>query len=186
MSAIGVSFFCFYKNDTEIKVITKANASQEKEVGLPVLENEKQSEVVKIEKQTVSLKELEGTITNRYGIRDDIVRYIERNMPKGNPIIDTATFKFAAITNEIYYHTSEKDAMEKAQTQFIALQCLRKQMSMVEWDKFTDGINNMMNDTPERKKHTKDIDNKYFGWKIFTVKISDDEKLKIVCESGNY
>src|SRR4029077_5668630 len=70
------------------------------------------------------LRELEGHINKEYGIREDILRYIEKEIPPENEKAKKAAIKYAERMNFIYYHANQKEALEADPKEYLALRCL--------------------------------------------------------------
>ncbi len=138
------------------------------------------------ENRPPSLEKLAGHINKEYGIREDILRYIEREIPN-NEMAKKAAIKYAQRLNFIYYKATKEEAMKVIKQQWITLKCLRYALKTDKPLSITDGIDNLMNNTPERDKHIWDIDQSYFGWKaIGGFRSMSEEELKEICEAGNY
>ncbi len=72
-----------------------------------------------------SQKNLAGTITNQYGIRDDILEYIIDNIPPGNKLAMEAAIKFAAYNQRIYYgNLTQEEALKLANKEMLVRSCL--------------------------------------------------------------
>jgi len=132
------------------------------------------------------LRELEGHINKEYGIREDILRFIEKEIPPENAKAKKAAIRNAELSNFIYYHANQKEALEADQKEAITLDCLGYALPDQEWLKISRGINKLMRDTQERDEHMWDIDKRYFGWKILGNGGLTDKQVKVLCESGDY
>lgn len=133
----------------------------------------------------VSLNELQGYINKEYGIREDILRYIEREIPN-NEMAKKAAIKYAQKWNFIYYKATPEEAMKAAEQQFITLKCLRYALKTHEPLSITDGIDKLMRNTPERDKYMWDVSAKYFGLKIIGHDHINAEEIKKICETEVY
>jgi hypothetical protein len=133
----------------------------------------------------VSLKELEGHINKEYGIREDILRYIEKQIPN-NEMAKKVAIKYAQKWNFIYYKATPEEAIKEAAQQLIILDCLRYALKTDKPMAITKGIRMLMHNTPERDKYLWQISTKYFGRKIIEQDQISEEKLKNICETEKY
>lgn len=134
----------------------------------------------------ISMEELAGPINKEYNIREDILRYIEKEIPANNVIAKEAAIKYAQAEQFIYYKASQKEAIKTVSRQIIALKCLRYSIHTNEPKMVTRNIDKLMRNTPERDKHMWHIDETYFGWKVLGHEPITKAKLKEICETGNY
>lgn len=146
--------------------------------------------VPKIKKESLiqsenSKNNLEGCITNKYGIRDDIMEYIRSNPKINTKMAKKAVVKIAQYENKIYYHSKNpKEAMKWSRKEALALCCLDRALPE-EWVNISDSISNLMQNTQLRKQHILNIDEKYFSWKILGTGLNDSQEIER-CDSGNY
>ena len=131
------------------------------------------------------LKELEGHINKEYGIREDILRFIEREIPAENEKAKYAAIRYAQASNIIYYHASQTEVIKTANKKIIALNCLANCYEDDEWLKISRGISQLMHNTPLRDQHMWEIDKKFFGWKVVGNGVSTN-KLKEICDSKEF
>ncbi len=95
-----------------------------------------------------SRQQLIGTITNPFGIRDDILEYILLNIPESNTRATIAAIKMA------YYYQSEiglyndKKINELSNKAGAAISCLN--LPMASMDKFITGYGDLLRNTKER------------------------------------
>lgn len=134
----------------------------------------------------ISLDELAGHINKEYGIREDILRYIEKEIPRTNKQAFDAAIKLAADSHFIYYKATKEEALQRVKRTFIATHCFNQSLSRIEAHRIYQGINKMMRDTPEREQHIWHIDESYFGWKMVGFGNTSSDELKQMCETGNY
>lgn len=131
------------------------------------------------------LRELEGHINKEYGIREDILRFIEKEIPVENEKAKHAAIRYVKNSNFIYYHANQKEALKENSKQMITLECLSKIIP----DKYialTRQIDKLMRDTKERDSHLWDIDKRYFGWKVLNNGGLSTKQIDELCESGNF
>lgn len=133
----------------------------------------------------ISMEELAGNINKEYGIREDILRYIEKEIPPNNELAKKAAIKMSQKMQFIYYKASQEEALKAVKTQFIAHECLSKVLPD-SWIDISRGIDKLMRNTPERDKHMWHIDETYFGWKVLGTGISSTQKMNEICASGSY
>lgn len=130
-----------------------------------------------------SMAKLEGTITNKFGIRDDILEYIINTVPKDNRLVIKAALKMAKIRQTIYYENiSTDDAVKLADNDSLLTACLRIYTGNYGID---DGIDKRMRDNKDRDSHMWIIDRKFFSWKIIGSSLSVADE-KIACEKGDF
>lgn len=138
------------------------------------------------QKETMSsMQELEGEITNQYDIRNDILQFVEGNVPENNKNASEAAIKLAQYANKIYYHSfSSEEAMALSKKENIALACLDKALPK-GWLKISEGIGGLMRNTEAREKHMWEVSEKFLSWQVIGTGLNDrevDEKSK----SGNF
>jgi hypothetical protein len=131
------------------------------------------------------LRELEGHINKEYGIREDVLRFIEKEIPAENEKAKHAAIRYAETMNFIYYHANQKEALEAMSKEYLALRCLSLFLNDF-YIQFTKNIESIMRNTTERDEHMWDIDKRFFGWKVIKGHGLSDKKEKEVCESGDY
>lgn len=131
------------------------------------------------------LRELEGHINKEYGIREDILRYIEKEIPADNEKAKKAAIKYARRMNLVYYHANQKEALIESRNEIIALNCLSNSMPE-NWLQISRGITNLMRDTKERDEHIWDIAKRYFSWKILGNGGLSTKQLEELCKSGEF
>lgn len=133
----------------------------------------------------VSLEELAGHINKEYGIREDILRYIEKEIPADNEKAKKAAITLAQKMQFIYYKATQDEALEAAKIQSRALECLSHLLPQT-WLDISRDMEKLMRNTPERDNHMWDIDQRYFSWKVLGTGISSTEQMKEICKSGNF
>lgn len=149
--------------------------------------NEKQiPHLAKQELEPVKNKqELEGRIKNEYGIRDDVLRFIEQNVPADNKEAVTAAIKLAQYDNQTYYHSANaEEAVVWARKGMLALRCLRQALPKV-WVGVAEGMGKLMHNNSDRDKYMWDVDEKYFGWKVLGTGLTESGERK-KCEAGDF
>lgn len=136
---------------------------------------------------TISLKELAGHVNKEYGIREDILRYIEKEIPPNNEMAKKAAIKYAQASQFIYYKATQEEAIKAVTKKLISLDCLRYALKgdedPIAVPKY---IAKLMRNTPERDKHMWYIDEHYFGWKVLGYGDLSTEQILKMCENGDY
>lgn len=145
----------------------------------------KDDQKISIELTPEKKKELEGDINREYGIREDILRFIEKEIPTDNVKAKNAAIKYSKYSRTIYYEANEKEALELSKKESLALECLAKALPE-NWIKLSDGIQSLMRNTSERDKHMWDIDKKYFSWKVLGNGGLTTSEVKEKCAMENY
>jgi len=131
------------------------------------------------------LSELEGRIHNEYGIRDDVLRFIEIHIPPDNKEGLKAAIKYAQYENQIHYHAkTQEEALALDKKAWVALTCLGMALPNA-WDEVTTGAGKLLNDTPERREHIHEVDQRFFAWKSLGSDLTHAEE-EAKCKSGDY
>ena len=143
------------------------------------------AELKKEQTTTLNMKELEGSSRNEYGIRDDILRFIEVNVPQDNKKALAAAIKAAQYQNQVYYHsTNQKEAIEYFKKEMLAVNCFANALPN-DWIKIRKGIRDLMSNNAEREKHMWEVIDKYFTGKALGTGLNDFEEAE-KCKSGNF
>jgi hypothetical protein len=129
-----------------------------------------------------STSTLEGTITNSFGIRDDILEYIVKNIPENKESALRAAIKLAQNQNFIYYKLESEEALKLEDNNALLDGCLIIFLGNVN---ISMGIDSLMRNTPERDAHMWKIDREYFGWKVIGSGLSIADE-KAACLKGNF
>lgn len=133
-----------------------------------------------------SQAELVGTITNPFGIRDDILEYIIANVPSEPQYALKAAITLARNEQVIYYgKISESQALQLANENSLILICLLKYLGNDKWDSLTKNTEALLRNTKARDKHMCAIDTKVFGWKIIGSGLNGAE-IEKACEKGDF
>jgi hypothetical protein len=141
---------------------------------------------IPVASQKVSLEELAGYINKQYGIREDILRYIEKEIPPNNEKAQKAALKYAERSQFIYYKATQAEALEAYKEGSLALECLSYALPNRGWIDVSRGIEKLMRDTPERDKRMWYVDENYFGWKVLGSGNLSTKQKKRLCETGKY
>lgn len=150
--------------------------------------NFKSSQIFNDEKPILSaekLKELEGNINKEYGIREDILRLIEKEIPPLNETAKYAAIRYTQSLNFIYYHANQQEALNEASKHLIILECLSK-IIPDQYINITRKIDDSMRNTQERDDHHWMIDKNYFGWKVIGNGGLSSKKIDEICENRRY
>jgi len=134
----------------------------------------------------ISMKELAGKVNKEYGIREDILRYIEKEIPADNEKAKKAAFKYAQRMQFIYYQATQTEALKAFKEGSLALECLSYSLPDRGWIDVSRGIEKLMRNTPERDKHMWSIAENYFSWKVLGGAELTTLQKKELCESGRY
>ena len=133
-----------------------------------------------------SIQRLQGRITNLFGIRDDVLEFIIKNVPNDNEKAKIAAIKLAQSDYKIYYgNVSQVNALLLANHSVLIGYCLMKYLPNNEDLKITRGIEKIMMDTKERNQYMWAIDRKYFSWKVIGSGLSIADE-NIACEQGDF
>jgi hypothetical protein len=131
---------------------------------------------------------LQGEMNSNYGVREDIVAYIQRTIPRNNLIAMRAALTIARQENILYYEASNSDQAAKAvQKISTANECLRLAFdNKVSSYLLYKHIENMMENTRERRNHIWDVNKKFFANNHYQFKTYNDDELKQICQKGDY
>ena len=136
-----------------------------------------------------SMMQLQGIITNPFGIRDDILEYILANTPRDKPLILKAIIKSAQDNQKIYYGgVSESEALSLTDNDALLTTCIAIYTGsniLRENYKLGDGVDKLMRNTDARNAHMWYIDRKYFSWKVIGSGLSVADE-KIACKKGEF
>jgi hypothetical protein len=182
--AIGVVGYLWVKHSHTDKPVVKHNWNNE----IPrVLHNagyvaELEESAPKLINLSESLDELRGSITNPFGIRDDILEYIMTNIPKDNESAIRAAIKMMQYMQSIYFdNPTQEEALSLNAKYSLANHCslvyLNRNEPLAIW--------RVMRNTDARDKYMWDIDRKYFSWKVLGTGLTIDDE-DIACEKGEF
>lgn len=133
-----------------------------------------------------SQQELIGTITNPFGIRDDVLDYILTNIPESNILVRKAAIKLYEIKTNIYFNSNPESAQKLAGLESLMYLCLFKELDAAKIDiKITDQIYHQFADTDKRKLYIDKIDTEYFAWKMIGSGLDSNAENKF-CDAGQY
>lgn len=132
-----------------------------------------------------SMAKLEGTITNKFGIRDDILEYIINTVPKDNPKLLEAVIRDANYTNMSYYAATDDERLLISKKWALAGICVTLFSKGNEYIEISRHIDGMMRDTTERDKYMWDSDRRLFSWKVIGSGLSVIDE-RIACEKGDF
>lgn len=129
----------------------------------------------KLKNNPESLQELQGKITNQFGIRDDILEYIlSLNLDERN---NYSALKIAQTDTYIYFVAKNKtDALIYSKYYGLSLTCLS--IYYPQWLKISRHIDSMMRDTKSRDKRMWWVDNNYFSYQVIGtgLSVADENK----------
>lgn len=129
-----------------------------------------------------SQQELIGTITNPFGIRDDILM-LTLSIPESTPQLRVAIIKYSQIINKMYYENINIEARLKLANQLsLSLTCARIAEGGYYW---ITQVNDMMRDTAERSLHLNKMDSTVFSWHVIGSGLSINEEIAR-CKNGSY
>lgn len=137
-------------------------------------------------KANESRSELEGKITNPFGIRDDILEYIIKTVPVNNESALRAAIKLNQDDQQIYYgDLTEDQAMKLVDNQALILTCLIKYLPNNADVILGRGIDSLMRNTKARDGHLWAVDRKYFSWKVIGsgLSVADEDN---ACAKGEF
>jgi hypothetical protein len=139
-----------------------------------------------------SLEELRGTITNPFGIRDDILEYIVKNIPSNNESAVRAAIKVAQYDQMIYFgNLTESEAINIHAKNVLAFTCLSNYLDVsprkndVNSVRKAGKVEDVMFNTKSRVDHEWYVDRKYFSWKVLGTGLTVADE-KIACERGEF
>ena len=136
----------------------------------------------KLKNNPESLQELQGKITNEFGIRDDILEYIlSLNLDESN---NYAAIRFSQTINGIYYLSKNNIEANIFANQNVLVDICFSNINN-NWIKITENIEKMMRNNKDRDKHMWWIDNHYLGYHVIGTGLSTSEEDKI-CKNGGY
>lgn len=182
----GFDFYKDYKtmHIPQIKWSTQATQLFQNE-GYTKLHKIKASQI-KAQALPPHLEKLQGNINNPFGIRDDILDFIVKNVPSNNEKLMRASIEFAQIEQDIYYgNPSKQDAINLAGSELLLATCISQYTNNYGSNDLTSRIGGMMRDTKERDQHMWDIDRKYFSWQVIGTGLSVADE-NIVCQKGDF
>lgn len=141
-------------------------------------------EINQYSKLPESLQELSGTITNKFGIRDDILDFIiKKSAESTDERIFRAAILYAQSRQKIYYgNVTQEEALKLVRHASLLGGCLRGYTNDFT---VTDGINKRMRDDRWRDNHMREISHKYFSWQLLGSGLSTAEK-KAICNKGAF
>lgn len=146
--------------------------------------------------QSESMAQLMGTITNPFGIRDDILEFIIKTIPANNESANRAAIKMMQYSQQIYYgNLSQPEALLISNKYVLADDCLRTYLKQdvnyqsnndpIKIVKYTSSLREMMSDNKNRTNHVNDTDRKYFSWQVIGTGLSTYEEA-IACQKGEF
>ena len=129
-----------------------------------------------------SLQELQGKITNEFGIRDDILEYIlSLNLDENS---SKALIKMSQYDNAMYYLSkNDKEANIWANKGALAMRCVFYFLNDKKSIKLIRETDLMMRNTKERNKYMWWIDTNYLGYHVIGTGLSMPEENKKCKES---
>lgn len=129
-----------------------------------------------------SIEELRGPITNPFGIRDDILEYILKNIPSNNESAVRAAIKSMQYLQQIYFdNPTESEAMSLQAKYDLSDLCM---MNYLNKDKPL-GIWRIMRNTKARDEYMWQVDRKYFSWKVMGTGLTTADE-EIACQKGEF
>lgn len=132
-----------------------------------------------------------GKITNSFGIRDDILEYIIKNIPNNNESAIRAAIKLTQYRQQIYYgNPTELEALALSAKEELAIECLSEYLQKPNEDIFygTDQafkVVKMLRNNKARDAYMWDINRKYFSWKVLGTGLTMAGE-KIACAKGEF
>ncbi len=135
-----------------------------------------------------SMVQLQGVITNPFGIRDDILEYILANTASHDDKLLRASIRLAQSDQQIYYGSNITNEIALAYNKkgCLMVSCISQYMgNLNNWSNYVIGMDKLMRNTKERDKYMWYIDRKYFSWKILGSGLSVADE-KIACEKGDF
>lgn len=134
---------------------------------------------------SIKMRELQGTITNPLGIRDDILDYIINNVPQDNSLVIKAVIRIAQTDQKIYYgNITKQEALLINKKEMLAQTCLMRYLPN-KWDKIVTDLDKLLRNSKKRDKYMWDLDTKYFGWEVLGTGYTVGEENEL-CEKGEF
>ena len=139
-------------------------------------------EVTQYSKLPESLQELSGKITNRFGIRDDILEFIiQKASESTDERIFRAAILYAQDMQQIYYgNVGQEEAVRLSRRDSLLLGCLHDYTDNFE---ITRGLSKRMRDSKPRNQHMWRLDQEYFSWQLLGSGLSSADEDKF-CKEG--
>ncbi len=131
-----------------------------------------------------STQELIGTITNQFGIRDDVLSFTF-NYFQGNESATIVAIKLAQIMTNLYLTNNQKDARNYYDQMFVAGWCLWHVLTVQDKIRYTRTVEKYISDTPARKEQSDKVDGLLSGG-IYGYGNRTNADLKNICNKGNY
>lgn len=196
MLVIGIVFIAFSLSKNEKPAVTKKINKEDEFINhiestaQELFKPQKNNSGSKLNNKSPSplskekLKELKGNINKEYGIREDILRYIEKEIPATNEKAIKAALTYAQTEQFIYYGATPEEAIIADKKALISLHCMGEAID--NYIEISRGLDKLMRNTPERDEHMWDIDERYFGWKVLGFGDTSLRQLKEICEKGEF
>ena len=135
-----------------------------------------------------SQQELIGTITNPFGIRDDILDYILTNIPESNIKWRAAGIALAQTYNVMYEFSTlpNEQRIIAANKNTLLSKCLLIFSNDFDtYYKFSKGMERLLNNSDKRKENINQIDQKVFGWHVIGSGMNSEDENKY-CNNGYF
>jgi hypothetical protein len=129
-----------------------------------------------------------GNMNKSYGVREDIVAFIQSKIPRYNSEAIKAAFIIARQEQILYYEaTTPEEAAKAVQKIIIANECMRQAFeNKVSSYLIYKDIENLMQNNKERMNHTWAVNEKFFAKNHYQFKSYEGDELKKLCMSGEY
>lgn len=139
-----------------------------------------------------SIEDLRGPITNPFGIRDDILEYIVKNIPSNNESAVRAAIKMMQYQQAIYFdNPSESEALVLNSKRNLSFKCAYKYLHQASNKDILADIDDaakvlkLMRNNQACDNYMSEISRKYFSWKVLGtgLTVADEE---IACQRGEF
>lgn len=131
-----------------------------------------------------SLQELQGKITNQFGIRDDILEYIiSLNLDEK---ASYASIRMAQSEYFSYFFTDNKiDINNFANNEMLSSYCLMNFVGFDLMHQIHSEIDKKLRDTKDRNKRMVYVDSKYLAFSVIGTGLSTADE-KLICVKGEF
>ncbi|GEM_PF-2852039 len=141
-------------------------------------------------KRPLPSPDLVGPVHNQYGIRDDILTYIENTIPHWNKDAWKAATTIAVARQDLYYKAQTDQEANAASDRIVfATQCLALEFPPDSNKAYLifKKIEELMENTRERRIYVWEVSDKYFAGKSHRKPLDiSDEKLQQKCKAVDY
>lgn len=132
-----------------------------------------------------SLSALAGPVTNSFGIRDDVLAIIKKQIPDADPKLMFAVIRYAQYQQQDFLSDNPKDIVKWTNKEILSIWCIGRLMGMDEaYSKLIHPVNDQFWNTPERKARRDWQDHQVNGYIFGTGFNSAEDDKK--CDQGDF